>query len=89
MTTSEERQNMVQDNPAFIRLEAKVDGLISEVREYKIGNDKSYVTRTEFEVFKATQTPTTKLVGDIVKYIVIAIVAAGLALLLRNSVPGV
>lgn len=85
MTTSEERQNMVQDNPAFIRLEAKVDGLISEVREYKIGNDKSYVTRTEFEVFKATQTPTTKLVADVVKYVIMFIVGAGLSLIILSN----
>lgn len=78
---------MVQDNPAFIRLEAKVDGLISEVRDYKVTNDKTYVTRTEFEVFKATQTPTTKMVTDIIRYIIIAIVAAGLALVLNGSLP--
>jgi hypothetical protein len=76
---------MVADNPAFIRLEAKVDGLISEVREYKSNNDKTYVTRTEFEVFKATQTPTTKLVADVVKYIIIFIVGAGLSLLVLQA----
>ena len=78
--------NQVQDNPAFIRLEAKVDALTSEVREYKIGNDKSYVTRTEFEVFKATQTPTTKLVADVVKYIILFLIGAGLSLIVATNI---
>lgn len=77
---------MVQDNPAFIRLEAKVDGLISEVRDYKVTNDKTYVTRVEFEVFKATQTPTTKLVADVVKYIILFMVGAGLSLLVASNI---
>lgn len=78
--------NVVQDNPAFIRLEAKVDGLISEVREYKTTNDKTYVTRTEFEVFKATQTPTTKLVADVVKYIILFLIGAGLSLIVATNI---
>lgn len=74
----------VQDNPAFIRLEGKVDSLICEVRDYKLVSDKNYVCRTEFEVFKATMSPTNKLVSDVIKYIILAIVAAGLMLIIAK-----
>lgn len=84
--TQEGSKDKVQDNPAFIRLEAKVDGLTTEVREYKMLVDKNFVTRTEFEVFKATTLPNNKLVSEVIKYVIIAVLAAGLTLVLRNGV---
>lgn len=84
--TQGERQVDVQDSPAFIRLESKVDRLTTEVREYKMLVDKNFVTRTEFEVFKASTLPNNKLIGEIIKYIVIGVVGAGLALVIKQGV---
>lgn len=76
----------MQDNPAFIRLEGKVDNLICAVQEYKVQVDKGYVSRTEFEVFKATINPTSKLINEIIKYVLLAVVAAGIALIFSKTI---
>lgn len=85
MTDQNVHKAKVQDSPAFIRLESKVDSLTSEVREYKLLVDKHFVTRTEFEVFKATVSPNNKLVSEIIKYIIIFIIGAGLTLLITQA----
>lgn len=84
MATQDDKIN-VQDSPAFIRLEGKVDNLTSEIREYKLLVEKHFVTRTEFEVFKATISPNNHLISDIIKYVIIFIIGAGLALLLKTA----